>query len=129
MYTVLACDDDLAILNSVEIYLRMEGYEALKAQTVMHDEKMNIFFEFAQTTVTIHFIVGDEAKSDTTNVQWVTKHGKLTCKNPAGQGEATATLVNENTLHWEKDSKEKGFILTRSSTAEREAVIQENKHR
>jgi len=32
MYTVLACDDDLAILNSIEIYLRMEGYETLKAQ-------------------------------------------------------------------------------------------------
>ena len=32
MYTVLACDDDLAILNSIETYLRMEGYETLKAQ-------------------------------------------------------------------------------------------------
>ena len=32
MYTILACDDDLAILNSIEIYLRMEGYETLKAQ-------------------------------------------------------------------------------------------------
>ena len=25
MYTVLACDDDLAILNSIEIYLRIFG--------------------------------------------------------------------------------------------------------
>lgn len=32
MYTVLICDDDKAILNSIEIYLRHEGYEVLKAE-------------------------------------------------------------------------------------------------
>ena len=31
MYKVLVCDDDRAILDSVEIYLRTEGYEVLKA--------------------------------------------------------------------------------------------------
>ncbi len=32
MYTVLICDDDKAILNSIEIYLKHEGYEVLKAE-------------------------------------------------------------------------------------------------
>lgn len=31
MYKVLVCDDDRAILNSVEIYLKNEGYDVLKA--------------------------------------------------------------------------------------------------
>ena len=31
MYTVLVCDDDIAILDSVEIYLQNEGYTVLKA--------------------------------------------------------------------------------------------------
>ncbi len=31
MYTVLVCDDDIAILESVEIYLKLEGYNVLKA--------------------------------------------------------------------------------------------------
>lgn len=31
MYTVLVCDDDLAILDSVEIYLQLEGYKTLRA--------------------------------------------------------------------------------------------------
>lgn len=31
MYNILVCDDDLAILDSVEIYLRNEGYSTLKA--------------------------------------------------------------------------------------------------
>ena len=31
MYTVLICDDDRAILDSVEIYLKAEGYAVLKA--------------------------------------------------------------------------------------------------
>ena len=31
MYRVLVCDDDLAILESVEIYLKAEGYEVLTA--------------------------------------------------------------------------------------------------
>lgn len=31
MYTVLVCDDDKAILDSIEIYLKLEGYEAVKA--------------------------------------------------------------------------------------------------
>ena len=31
MYNVLVCDDDKAILESVEIYLRTEGYNVLKA--------------------------------------------------------------------------------------------------
>lgn len=32
MYTVLVCDDDIAILNSLEIYLKHEGYNVLKAE-------------------------------------------------------------------------------------------------
>ncbi len=32
MYTVLVCDDDVAILESVEIYLKTEGYNVLKAE-------------------------------------------------------------------------------------------------
>lgn len=32
MYTVLVCDDDIAILDSVEIYLKMEGYNVLRAE-------------------------------------------------------------------------------------------------
>lgn len=31
MYTVLVCDDDKAILDSIEIYLKLEGYETVKA--------------------------------------------------------------------------------------------------
>lgn len=31
MYTVLVCDDDKAILDSIEIYLKTEGYAVLKA--------------------------------------------------------------------------------------------------
>ena len=31
MYTVLVCDDDRAILESVRIYLSAEGYEVLTA--------------------------------------------------------------------------------------------------
>ena len=31
MYTVLICDDDKAILDSLEIYLHLEGYEVCKA--------------------------------------------------------------------------------------------------
>ena len=31
MYTVLICDDDKAILESLEIYLHLEGYEVVKA--------------------------------------------------------------------------------------------------
>ena len=32
MYTVLICDDDKAILDSLEIYLHLEGYEVIKAE-------------------------------------------------------------------------------------------------
>ncbi len=32
MYNVLICDDDKAILNSIEIYLKHEGYNVLKAE-------------------------------------------------------------------------------------------------
>ena len=32
MYRVLVCDDDKAILDSIEVYLKLEGYEVLKAQ-------------------------------------------------------------------------------------------------
>ena len=32
MYTVLVCDDDVAILESVEIYLKLEGNNVLKAE-------------------------------------------------------------------------------------------------
>ena len=32
MYRVLVCDDDVAILESVEIYLKLEGYNVLKAE-------------------------------------------------------------------------------------------------
>ncbi len=32
MYRVLVCDDDDAILNSIETFLRLEGYEVLKAK-------------------------------------------------------------------------------------------------
>ena len=32
MYTVLVCDDDVAILDSVEIYLKTEGYRVLRAE-------------------------------------------------------------------------------------------------
>ncbi len=31
MYTVLVCDDDLAILNSIKIYLKNDGYRVLEA--------------------------------------------------------------------------------------------------
>ena len=31
MYTVLVCDDDRAILDSIRIYLTQEGYEVLTA--------------------------------------------------------------------------------------------------
>lgn len=31
MYTVLVCDDDIAILKSIEIYLKQEGYNVLTA--------------------------------------------------------------------------------------------------
>ena len=33
MYTVLVCDDDLAILNSIKIYLKNEGYHVLEAKS------------------------------------------------------------------------------------------------
>ena len=33
MYTVLVCDDDKAILDSLEIYLLLEGYEVIKSPT------------------------------------------------------------------------------------------------
>ena len=32
MYNVLVCDDDLAILNSIKIYLKQEGYHVLEAK-------------------------------------------------------------------------------------------------
>lgn len=32
MQTVLICDDDIEILNSIEIYLKMDGYHVLKAE-------------------------------------------------------------------------------------------------
>ncbi|MEG0978543.1 MAG: response regulator transcription factor [Oscillospiraceae bacterium] len=32
MYNVLICDDDVAILDSVEIYLKLEGYNAIRAE-------------------------------------------------------------------------------------------------
>ena len=32
MYTVLVCDDDLAILKSIDIYLKLEGYNTLLAK-------------------------------------------------------------------------------------------------
>ncbi len=32
MYSVLVCDDDIAILDSVEIYLKLEGYNVLRAE-------------------------------------------------------------------------------------------------
>lgn len=32
MHTVLVCDDDIAILDSVEIYLKLEGYNVLRAE-------------------------------------------------------------------------------------------------
>ncbi len=32
MYTVLVCDDDIAILDSVEIYLKLEGYNVIRAE-------------------------------------------------------------------------------------------------
>ena len=31
MKTVLVCDDDIAILDSIEIYLKQEGFNVLKA--------------------------------------------------------------------------------------------------
>jgi len=31
MYTILVCDDDLAILDSIEIFLKLEGYGTLRA--------------------------------------------------------------------------------------------------
>ncbi len=31
MYNVLICDDDVAILDSIEIYLKLEGYNAIRA--------------------------------------------------------------------------------------------------
>ena len=31
MYRVLICDDDKAIVDSIEIYLKLEGYEVFKA--------------------------------------------------------------------------------------------------
>ena len=36
MYTVLVCDDDIAILDSVEIYLKLEGYNVLRAENGRH---------------------------------------------------------------------------------------------
>ena len=32
MYRILICDDDKPIVDSLEIYLKLEGYEVLKAQ-------------------------------------------------------------------------------------------------
>ncbi|MBR2732620.1 MAG: response regulator, partial [Clostridia bacterium] len=32
MYTVLVCDDDIAILDSLQIYLELEGYQVLRAE-------------------------------------------------------------------------------------------------
>lgn len=32
MHTVLVCDDDIAILDSIEIYLKLEGYNVLRAE-------------------------------------------------------------------------------------------------
>ena len=31
MYNILVCDDDKAILNSIDIYLKLEGYNTLLA--------------------------------------------------------------------------------------------------
>ncbi len=31
MYNILVCDDDTAIVNSIEIYLKLEGYNVIKA--------------------------------------------------------------------------------------------------
>lgn len=46
MYRVLVCDDDEAIVRSIEIYLRSEGYETLKAfngrQAVEISEKQEV---------------------------------------------------------------------------------------
>lgn len=33
METVLVCDDDIAILESIEIYLKAEGFNVLKAES------------------------------------------------------------------------------------------------
>ena len=32
MFTVLVCDDDYAILKSIDIYLKLEGYNTLLAE-------------------------------------------------------------------------------------------------
>lgn len=32
MYTILVCDDDRLILDSIEVYLKLDGYNVLKAQ-------------------------------------------------------------------------------------------------
>lgn len=31
MYNVLVCDDDIAILDSIEIYMKSEGYNTVRA--------------------------------------------------------------------------------------------------
>lgn len=40
METVLVCDDDIAILESIEIYLKAEGFNVLKAES--GDQALNI---------------------------------------------------------------------------------------
>ncbi len=52
MYRVLVCDDDIPILDSVEVYLKLEGYEVLKA----HNGKEAL--DIAQSNE-IHCIVMD----------------------------------------------------------------------
>jgi hypothetical protein len=97
--------------------------------TVMRDQDMAMFFEFAETSATAYIIVGDQAKSDTKTIKWESKGGKLFCKNPTGHGEATVIFVDGNTIHWERDSKEKGMILTRSSPEELAAVMKNSDKR
>ena len=47
MYNVLICDDDIAILNSIEIYLNMEGYKPFLATN--GKEALKIISEFPDT--------------------------------------------------------------------------------
>ncbi len=50
METILVCDDDKAILDSIEIYLKLEGYNVLKAEDGIQALEMiekNEFLEYA----------------------------------------------------------------------------------
>ena len=62
MYNILVCDDDIAILNSLEIYLQLEGYNVIKAENGAQAVK-------AVSENTVHCIILDIMMPGTDGLQ------------------------------------------------------------